>query len=221
MRMGKKLLVHEKVIVRKSTFNDIDRLVGLSKIGFPGMDPFEASHLESHLQIFPEGQYCIEYDKRVIGSCSTMILNFSDYSQEDNFKKITDDGYIRNHNPIGMNLYGVDVVIHPNYRDLKLGSKLYEVRRNLCKSMNLKSIIFGGRIPQYYQYSNQMAVEKYVSEVEKENIYDPTLTFQLNQGFILKGIISNYLPDDAKSLKYAALLEWENPHYSFNTYDIL
>lgn len=202
-----------EIIVRKSEYDDIENLVELSKEGFPGMDSFKSDHFQSHLDIFPEGQYCIEYKNKIIGSCSSMILNFNKFSSNANFDEVTKEGYISNHDSKGSNLYGVDVVIHPDYRKMKLGSRLYEIRKNICKSLNLKSIIFGGRIPNYYLYEKEMSVEKYVSEVKKSNIYDPTLTFQLNKEFKLKDIIPNYLPDDKESMKYAILLEWENPYY--------
>lgn len=209
-------IIPENIVIRNIKVTDIDAICRLSETGLPGMDPFTPSQIESQLQIFPEGQFCIDYDGEIIGSCSSMILNFSDYTGKENYDEITSEGRITNHDPNGVNLYGTDIVIHPDYRGQQLGSRLYQVRKRLCIQLNLQSIIFGGRIPGYYKYANDMSVEKYVRKVLKKRIYDPTLTFQLNKGFDFKGIIPNYLPDDKDSLKYAILLEWKNPYYQAN-----
>ncbi|MGM8211509.1 GNAT family N-acetyltransferase [Virgibacillus sp. W0430] len=208
------LVKYEKMIIRNSTYSDINELVQLSTVGFPGMEPFTAADFKSHLNIFPQGQYCVEHEGKIIGSCTSMIINFDDYLDEDSFDKITFYGSIKNHNPNGHHLYGVDVVVHPRYRNMKVGSKLYEARKNLCTRLNLKSIIFGGRIPGYYRYAQDMTAMDYVQKVLKGIIYDPTLTFQLNQGFTFKKVIPNYLPDDNDSLKYATLMEWVNSTYN-------
>lgn len=204
----------KKMVIRQIEDRDIDEIIKMAELGFESSDiPFERKHYESHLRIFPEGQVCIEYDGKIIGSCSSLIVNFDDYSGQHTFDDITDEGFIRNHNPNGSNLYGTDVVVHPDYRYMKIGRRLYEVRRNLCRRFHLKSIVFGGRIPNYHQYAERMSPEEYVHQVIRKNLYDPVLTFQLMNGFEFKSILPNYLPEDDASLKYATLMEWQNPDY--------
>ncbi|GGB40733.1 hydrolase YhcX [Lentibacillus populi] len=193
---------------------DIDEIIAMAKIGFANPEiPFTREHYESHLRIFPEGQVCIKYDGKIIGSCSSLIVNFNDYNEEHTIDEITDDGYIRNHNPKGLNLYGTDVVVHPDYRHMKIGRRLYEARRRICQKFNLKSIVFGGRIPNYHKYADKLSPEEYVKQVIDKNLYDPVLNFQLMNGFEFKRILPNYLPDDHDSLEYATLMEWHNPDY--------
>jgi len=40
---------------------------------------------------------------------------------------------------------------------------------------------------------------------------DPTLTFQLNQGFHVVAIVPHYLHHDPETLGFAAVIEWLNP----------
>ena len=40
---------------------------------------------------------------------------------------------------------------------------------------------------------------------------DPTLSFQLKQGFHVLAVVSKYLRNDPESHGYAALIEWLNP----------
>ncbi|MEK4026991.1 MULTISPECIES: bifunctional GNAT family N-acetyltransferase/carbon-nitrogen hydrolase family protein [Bacillaceae] len=203
----------KKIIVRTIRTDDFHEIIELSKIAFPQMEPWEAQHLESHLKVFPEGQFCVEYGGRIIGSCSSLIVDFEEYDDDHSFDEITDDGFIRNHDPKGLNLYGIDVAVHPDFRGMKIGQRLYEARKQLCRERNLKSIIIGGRIPNYSKHAHRLSAREYVDEVMKQNLYDPVLTFQMMNGFVLKRVNSDYLSDDQASLKHATLMEWYNVDY--------
>jgi predicted amidohydrolase/ribosomal protein S18 acetylase RimI-like enzyme len=210
----------EKIVtVRTITREDIEAIINLQKSCFPNMDPWSIPQLESHINLFPEGQICVESEGVIIGSSSSLIINFDEYNDQHSWAEITDNGYITNHNPEGHNLYGMEVMVHPDYRNMKIGKRLYKARQELAHALNLKSIVIGGRIPGYVQHADKMTAKEYVQEVILLNLYDPILTFQLSSGFILKRIIKKYLPDDKASLQYATLMEWNNIEYqSTNTH---
>lgn len=203
----------KKIEIRNILPTDFQAIIDLQKICFPNMEPWKVEHLESHLSMFPEGQLCVEYDGKIIGSCSSLIVNFDEYDDQHTYDDITDDGYITNHDPEGFNLYGIEVMVHPDYRRMKIGRRLYEARKDLARRLNLKSIIIGGRIPNYYKYATEYTPREYVEQVSIHNIYDPVLTFQILNGFTLKRINKNYLEDDQASMKYATLMEWNNIDY--------
>ncbi|SDN35799.1 Predicted amidohydrolase [Fictibacillus solisalsi] len=204
----------KKIELRNIQYNDIDEILELQRICFPGhMEPWKREQLESHLDIFPEGQFVVTFEGKIIGSCSSLIINFDEYDDQHTWDEITDEGYITNHNPNGYNLYGIEVMVHPDYRRMKIGKRLYEARKELAEEWNLKSIILGGRIPNYYKYSKEMTPRDYVKEVIHHNIYDPVLTFQLMNGFTVMRINRHYLPDDKQSKEYATLMEWNNVDY--------
>lgn len=205
--------VEMKMVIRPLKSDDIDRLLSMQEICFPGMDPWEKSHLNSHLAIFPEGQLVAELDGEIIGSCSSLIINFDEYDDRHTWDDVTDEGYITNHNPDGYNMYGIEVMVHPDYRRMKVGQRLYEARKELARELNLKSIIIGGRIPNYHKHSEEMSPREYVDSVSRHKIYDPVLTFQLMNDFTLMRVNPNYLPDDKASKKYATLMEWNNVDY--------
>ena len=52
----------KKISVRQLKEEDYDQLVELQKLSFPGMPTWNPEQLRSQLEIFPEGQICIEYD---------------------------------------------------------------------------------------------------------------------------------------------------------------
>ncbi len=207
----------KKLEMRQIQFSDIDAILELQQICFPGMIPWEREQLESHIQIFPEGQFCVTYEDEIIGSCSSLIINFDEYDNQHTWKEITDDGYITNHDPEGDNLYGIEVMVHPEFRRMKIGRRLYEARKDLARELNLESILIGGRIPGYSKYHDEMSPQEYMEEVVERNIYDPVLTFQLMNGFTVKRINADYLPDDKASDAYATLMEWNNVDYRKKT----
>ncbi|MBT2759463.1 bifunctional GNAT family N-acetyltransferase/carbon-nitrogen hydrolase family protein [Mesobacillus foraminis] len=203
----------KKMIIRNMQREDIDGIIKMQNVCFPGMEPWKRDQLESHLSIFPDGQFVAEYDGEVIGSCSSLIINFDEYDDRHSWDDITDNGYITNHNPEGYNLYGIEVMVHPDYRKMKVGQRLYDARKELARQYNLKSIIIGGRIPNYHLVAGEMSPREYVDQVTSLKLYDPVLSFQLKNEFTLMRINRNYLPDDKASNKYATLMEWNNVDY--------
>lgn len=203
----------KKMIIRQIEKKDINNIIKLQSVCFPGMEPWKTEHLESHIDHFPEGQFCAEFEGEIIGSCSSLLLNFDEFDDRHTWQDITDDGYITNHNPEGYNMYGIEIMVHPDYRGMKVGKRLYEARKDLARRLNLKSIIIGGRIPNYHKYADEMSPREYVDEVIRQQIYDPVLSFQLMNEFRLMRINPNYLPDDKASNSYATLMEWNNVDY--------
>ncbi|CAM3645666.1 bifunctional GNAT family N-acetyltransferase/carbon-nitrogen hydrolase family protein [Mesobacillus zeae] len=203
----------KKMIIRNMKEEDIDSIIRLQEVCFKGMEPWKKSQLESHINIFPEGQFVAEYDGEIIGSCSSLVINFAEYDDRHTWDDVTNNGYITNHDPDGYNLYGIEVMVHPSFRRMKIGQRLYEVRKELARQLNLKSIIIGGRIPNYHLHSDELSPREYVRQVTSHKLYDPVLSFQLDNDFILMRINPNYLPDDKQSNKYATLMEWNNADY--------
>ena len=103
----------------------------------------------TQLSTFPEGQICIEDNGKVVAAAFAVIVDYEQFGDQHTYDEITGDAYLTTHDPNGDVLYGVDVFVDPEYRGLRLGRRLYEARKELCRNLNLKSIIAGGRIPNY------------------------------------------------------------------------
>ncbi|WP_391117707.1 GNAT family N-acetyltransferase [Psychrobacillus sp. L3] len=204
----------QEIVVRNILEKDIDDVAALSMKCFGPEMSLEREHIESQLELFPEGQICIEYNGEIVGTALSLIVNFEDYGDKHNYLEICDSGFIRNHNPEGRNLYGIEVGVDESFRGMQLGRHLYDGRRKICKEFNLESILVGGRMPFYYKYANRLSAFEYAQEVMKGKIYDPVLTFQMKNGFELNKVLANYLLDDVESLEYAALMEWKNTDYT-------
>ncbi|MBN2166425.1 MAG: bifunctional GNAT family N-acetyltransferase/carbon-nitrogen hydrolase family protein [Marinilabiliaceae bacterium] len=171
-------------------------------------------HIEKLLDIFPQGQIAVLVNGEVAGCALSLIINYDHFGDEHTYKDITGNYTFNTHFPKGDVLYGIDVFIRPDYRGLRLGRRLYDARKELCEKLNLKSIIFGGRIPNYHKYSEHLTPKEFIQKVKMKEIHDPTLNFQLSNDFHVKKILKGYLPGDKESKDYAVLLQWDNIYYT-------
>lgn len=162
---------------------------------------------------FPDGQICIEDDGKIIGAALTIKVDYNRFSLPHVYTDIINENNVIQHQPSGDALYGLDVFVHPDYRGLRLGRRLYEARKELCRNDNLKAILAGGRIPGYHKHAGSMKVTEYIEKVKRRELHDPILSFQLSNDFDVKRIMRHYLPEDDSSCGYATLLEWDNFFY--------
>jgi len=124
--------------------------------------------IEKLLDMFPEGQVVILADKKVVGAAFSLIVDEILVDKNPNYARITGNFTFSTHNPKGEILYGIDVFIHPDYRGLRLGRRLYDARKELCEKLNLKAIVFAGRIPNYSKYAQELTPKKYIDKVKPE-----------------------------------------------------
>lgn len=174
---------------------------------------WKEKHIQTLLKIFPNGQFVVVVDGIVVGCALSIIVSDKLAESDHTYNQITDNYSFSTHDSSGNTLYGIDVFISPKFRGLRLGRRLYDVRKELCEDLNLKGIIFGGRIPNYSKYSSEFSPKEYIERVKLKEIYDPVLTFQLSNDFHVLKLMTGYLPDDTSSLEYATLLEWNNIFY--------
>ncbi|MCA9097594.1 MAG: GNAT family N-acetyltransferase, partial [Planctomycetaceae bacterium] len=201
------------VKLRQLTIEDFDELIALQQECFPGLPVWTRAHIESQLRLFPEGQICIEIEGKLAASSSSLIIEFDPELAWHDWKVVADGGYIRNHNRKGDTLYGIEIMVSPKYRGMKLARRLYDARKELCRERNLSRIIIGGRIPGYGKHADKLTPREYVERVIDKTLFDPVLTAQLSNGFTLQGLIPNYLPSDSASRGYATFCEWLNLDY--------
>jgi predicted amidohydrolase/ribosomal protein S18 acetylase RimI-like enzyme len=202
-----------KILLRNIAAGDFDEIVALQRKCFGRMAPWTREQFDSQLELFPEGQFCIVIDGQIAASATSLIVDFDLYSEWHNWREISDGGMIRNHDPNGDTLYGIEIMVDPEFRGMKLARRLYQARKDLVRERNLKSIVIGGRIPGYREHKDTMTAHEYAEDVEDKTLYDPVLTTQLANGFELKRLIPDYMPSDEDSVGWATYLEWTNVDY--------
>lgn len=196
--------------VRPMREEDIPAVIALQSLCFPGMATWRPEDLKRHLQMFAEGQIVVELGGGIVASSSSLRIDLDDYDEAHSFRDITAGGSIGNHDLEGRHLYGIEVMVHPDHRDKRLGRRLYEARKDLCRSLNLESILIAGRMPGYGAVADTMTPRQYVDAVQDGDLWDPVIGFQTRNGFTVRRILKDYLPGDSESRGYAALMEWRN-----------
>jgi GNAT superfamily N-acetyltransferase len=192
-----------------------EHVEGVAKISSPwGDDPecFSRPNLLQLIRRFPEGQFVGLFNNHVVSYAITMRTNRSPYDQPLPWMDVIGDMTLRNHDPNGEWLYGVDFAVDTTYRKMGIGTKMYAARFNMVKRLNLRGFYAGGMLAGYNRYRNQMSVREYGEKVMRGELEDPTVTMQIHRGFKPRGVIENYVyqPEAGSA---AMLIEWQNPQY--------
>lgn len=174
---------------------------------------WKAHHIQSLIDRFPEGQVVIKVNGHVAGCALCIVVRYDQYGDQHTYKQITSNFTFDTHDPDGDTLYGVDVFVKPEFRGLRLGRRLYDYRKELCEKLNLKRIVFGGRIPNYHKYMDELTPKQYIERVRLKEIHDPVLNFQMSNDFHPLKVMKGYLAGDHESNEYAVLLVWNNIYY--------
>lgn len=206
------------IAIRKLTiadYNDLRESM-VQAYDTSGNGIWSKANIQNLLNIFPEGQLCIAVDDKVVACSLSIIVDYDIFGDNHTYEQITGKYSFSTHTSSGNVLYGIEVFVHPEYRGLRLARRLYEARKELCETLNLESIIAGGRIPGYHEHADQLSPRQYIDKVKSKEIYDPTLTFQISNDFHVRKVLKNYLPGDLESKEFATLIEWNNIYYQDN-----
>ena len=204
----------KQVALRNLQMSDYDQLAKSFRRLYGDSDVFWThAQIKKLITIFPEGQVVIIADDKIVGCALSIIVDYNMVKGNHTYAQVTGNETFNTHDPNGNILYGIEVFIHPDYRGLRLGRRMYEYRKELCEKLNLKAIMFGGRIPNYHKYADKMRPKEYIEKVRAREIYDPVLNFQLSNDFHVRKVIKNYLPNDEESCHCACLLQWDNIYY--------
>ncbi|MFT6355779.1 MAG: GNAT superfamily N-acetyltransferase, partial [Cryomorphaceae bacterium] len=130
-------------------------------------------HISTLIKKFPDGQAVIKVDGKIAGCALCIIVDWDKTLDNHTYKDITKDYTFDSHTSKGDMLYGIDVFIKPEFRGLRLGRRLYDYRKELCETLNLKGIAFGGRIPGYHKYADKLSPKEYIGKVRLKEIMDP------------------------------------------------
>lgn len=205
-----------QIEIRKLSLDDYDELTTSMQEAYPDIEDntWSKRNIQKLTSIFPDGQICVCVDGKLVAAALSIIVHYELFGDNHTYEEITGRETFNTHSNSGNVLYGIEVFVHPEYRDLRLGRRLYDARKELCEILNLKSIVIGGRIPNYHLYSSELNPRQYISKVRKKEIYDPVLSFQLSNNFLPVRIIKGYLEGDTESEEFAVLLQWNNIYHT-------
>ena len=93
----------QDIVIKNVTFQDIPKIIELQKESFPSMleegSVWGKRHLQSHVEIFPEGQFCVEFKNKIIGSSSSLIVKLPSDYEVHTFSQVTGNSLFTTHDP--------------------------------------------------------------------------------------------------------------------------
>ncbi len=190
-------------------------LMEVEHASFPGLtnvDLLQPENVRRLCEVFPEGCFVALHGDRPVGMGLGILVDFDFDHPDHTLAEIAGEYQCANHDLDGDWYYGINISVHPDYRGHGIGHRLYELRKDVCRRYNRRGIVAGGVIPGYADHIGHMSAAEYIARVAAGDLYDPTLTFQLENGFRAEAPLADYMEDAAVG-NWAVLIVWDNPGY--------
>lgn len=172
----------------------------------------KVENLASHHRIFPEGDFVALLDGVVVGYAGGLFVDFDIQKPDHTMCEIDGNGLHTTHDPSGAYYYGTDIFVRADCRGTGIARKLYDERKNLVRRYNKRGMLAGSIVPGFEDFRTRLNIDEYVEQVRLNQVFDPALSTQLNNGFEILTTIENYYPNE-DSNGACVLIYWENTHF--------
>src|SRR5690349_6583795 len=166
--------------VRVAVSADVPAILDLISGAYPGFANYSSGQILGQINNFPEGQFVAVLEGAIVGYCASSRIDEAIALGPHDWTTITGNGFGSRHDPTGDWLYGIEMAVDGRQRGLRIGKRLYEARRTLAERLDLRGIVFGGRMPNYARMKSKVAdPEDYLAQVREGKLRDPVIGFQL------------------------------------------
>ena len=174
-------------------------LEALQRTVFPTLSEAEiltAWHFRRFAEVFPEGQLvALTEGGQVVGSTSTMRCDFDFEHPQHTFLAFTGNLTLSTHQPCGAWLYGLDIMVRPDFRKMGIARLLYRARQQYCRANGLRGQVTTGMLNGYGPHRERLTPEAYFEKLRAGEITDPTVSAQQKIGWEIVGLVPGYLND--------------------------
>lgn len=133
--------------VRVAVPADVPGILALISRAYPGIETYSPGQILGQINNFPEGQFVAVLEGAVVGYCASSRIDEAVALSPHDWATISGNGFGSRHDPTGDWLYGIEMAVDERQRGLRIGKRLYEARRALAERLELRGIVFGGRMP--------------------------------------------------------------------------
>ena len=131
-------------------------ILALISRAYPGIENYSAGQVRGQINNFPEGQFVAVLEGEIVGYCASSRIDEAVALAPHDWATITGNGFGSRHDPTGDWLYGIEMAVDERQRGLRIGKRLYEARRALAERLELRGIVFGGRMPGYARVKSKV-----------------------------------------------------------------
>jgi GNAT superfamily N-acetyltransferase len=187
----------------------------LMRLCFSDIGDVYASEEELQLlsDLYPRGQIVCLVDDKIVGVNLSRIVPFSKYQKPHNQEMCIDQNVFLSETEQGNSVYGLDVFVHPDYQNLKIGKMIVSKFIQNVFEDNFYCMMGISRVVNYSNYVNEMDCETYVQKVINREIKDPVLGFHLSYGSEFVNVSPNFSDDDHSSAGYGVTIAVYNPNF--------
>jgi GNAT superfamily N-acetyltransferase len=192
----------------------VEGVVGLQRLCFPAPFPEEllwkVEHIERHIELFPLGQIVAVNGDNVVASASSTLISEKYWISHKSWMETVGGPLLEGFSPSGTTLYGLDISVHPQFRGLGIGRRLYRERFDLVSRLGLKRFGTACRLPGYAAFVGKYpgtTTDEYAAKVAFGDIVDQTMTPLVRYGLSYISVIHHYM-EDQESGDSAALHSW-------------
>lgn len=173
---------------------------------FPQEDLFRETEYLYDCQAFPEGQLMVLDSGKLVGSALNLIVSSESWAKRPSWLSLVGGLSIKHHDYDGDVLFGVDISVHPQWRNQGIGKALYEARVQLAKSLKLRLFATACRLPGLVDHS-EMSPNDYAGKVVSGELTAMPLSALLKYGMSFVEVASDFMPDPP-SRNCCAILEF-------------
>jgi GNAT superfamily N-acetyltransferase len=195
--------------------SDYPALKSLMQLAFADIEDAYAPEEEMTMlsALYPAGQVLCFFDDELVGANLARVVPFERYAAPHTQEECIDLDRFVPDTASGDWVYGLDIFVHPQYQNLKIGKQVYEVFfRNICRD-NFKGVVGICRAVNYLAHQHEMDLETYVAKTKARELNDNVLSFHLRNGGEFVSISPDFCPDDTASGGYGVFLKFPNPDF--------
>lgn len=204
--------------IQVASLADIPDLVVLEEEVWAEGQRASAEMWLSRIERFPEGTLIARRSGTAVAAASMLQLSYDPDHPIATWAEATGDGCIRNHDPSGNAIYGVNISAISTANGL--ASDLIEEAKRLVISRGLDFGVLGARMMRYHRVSELITADEYVDLARqgegqmvgtRKISPDPELVYyQDRHGLEIVRVLPNYFTDP-DSLNYGVMMVWRNP----------
>ncbi len=191
--------------VRHACLADLPALIELERRSFAENLRASDDHLKDRLTHYPQGQFVLELDGKVVGATYSQRIDRKEALQNANSETL-----LSFHQPKGRLVQIIGLNILPEHQEKHLGDELLEFMLQRCSVMNgIEGVVGITMCKNFSGQSNDDFAAYILRRDDLGRVMDPILRFHEMHGARITGVKPNYRLRDDKNCQNGVWVEYD------------